>query len=448
MKKIVLIGAGSGFGARLTTDILATPELQDSVIGLCDIHEGRLSQITSYVQTMIDTYKLPAKLESSTDRTTLLPGADYVITSISAGGGAYYGHPYKAEVEIPRKYGIEQTVADTYSVGALFRLLRTGPVHLQICRDIEKYCPNALLLNHTNPMVGLTMLHSMATKVQNVGLCHGVQGTAGEIGHLIGYKESELAYKVAGVNHLAWFLELKDAKTGADLYPLIYDRLADTENEISKKFSRHEAVRIEIMKSFGYFPTESNSHDSEYMTYFRRTPDDLKRYHLSPKEPVADTLKDKRSWMVDGAGEQVAGELTSSNEYTISIIKATITNEPFVFNGNVMNNFLIDNLPHDLCVEVPCIANMHGINPTHIGNLPTHLAGFNIACGTPVQLAVESILERDKQKAFYAVAQDVNAMACTSLDNIKKMFDELWEAEGNLLEWYEKGYTTERCAVN
>lgn len=340
------------------------------------------------------------------------------------------------------------TVADTYSVGATFRLLRTGPVHLQICRDIEKYCPNALLLNHTNPMVGLTMIHSMATKVQNVGLCHGVQGTAGEIGHLIGYRESELAYKVAGINHLAWFLELKDKKTGSDMYPEIYKHLEEDESDHAKWFRKHEAVRVEIMKTFGYFPTESNAHDSEYMTYFRRTPEDLKRYNLRPKEQVSDSLRDKRSWMVDGAGEQVAGELTSSNEYTISIIKAHITNDPFVFNGNVMNNGLIDNLPKDLCVEVPCVANMHGINPTHIGNLPTHLAGFNLACATPVQLAVEAILERDKQKAFYAVAQDVNAMASVSLDNIKKMFNELWEAEGELLEWFDKGYTIERCAMN
>ncbi len=447
--KIVIIGAGSHFGGRLSIDIMSREALRDSTICLCDLHEGRLKEVTRYVESIIEKYNLPTKLESSTDRTKLLPGADFVITSVSVGGGAYYGFPFKMEIEIPRKYGIEQMVGDTYSVGAIFRLLRTAPVQLQICRDMEKYCPDAYLLNHTNPMAGLTMIHSICSSIKNVGICHGVQGTCSRLAKFIGMKDEDVTYKVAGMNHLAWFLEFKRADTGEDLYPLLLETIDNPKTDEQKEFVENEAVRIDIMRNFGYFPTESSRHDSAYMPYFLRNKELMDKYSLKPRI-VKDSMDKVREWQMDGAAddESQIGELRLSREYTSGIMEAILTNRPFHFNGNVMNNGLISNLPGNLCVEVPCFADKHGINTVSIGNLPTHLAGLNLANAVSVQLAVESIMEKNKEKAFYAVALDPNVASSLTLNNIKKMFDEIWETEGDLLEWYWKDHVTERYALD
>lgn len=452
MAKIVIIGAGSGFGSRLSIDIMSREALRDSTICLCDLHEGRLKRVTEYIKATVEKYHLPTRIESSTDRTKLLPGADFVITSVAVGGGAYYGFPFREEMEIPRKYGVDQAVADSYSVGATFRLLRTGPVQLQICRDIEQYCPNAWLLNHTNPMVGLTMLHSLGSSVKNVGICHGVQTTAHEVAEFLGLKDEEVTYRVAGINHLAWFLELQRTDSGKDLYPLLRQTLANPQTEAQKEFLTREAVRIEILNLFGYFPTESNHHDSEYLPYFRRTPELIAHYHLTANRPVPDKLSGMmaRDWMKDSVeGEaQITGELALSREYTSGIMEGILTDRPFRFNGNVMNRGLITNLPSKLCVEVPCFADRYGVNPTVVGDLPTHLAGFDHAVAVCVQLAVEAILEKNREKAFWAVALDPNVAATCSLDSIRAMFDELWAAEGDLMEWFWKDRVTERYALD
>lgn len=452
MAKIVIIGAGSGFGSRLSIDIMSREALRDSTICLCDLHEGRLKRVTEYIKATVEKYHLPTRIESSTDRTKLLPGADFVITSVAVGGGAYYGFPFREEMEIPRKYGVDQAVADSYSVGATFRLLRTGPVQLQICRDIEQYCPNAWLLNHTNPMVGLTMLHSLGSSVKNVGICHGVQTTAHEVAEFLGLKDEKVTYRVAGINHLAWFLELQRTDSGKDLYPLLRQTLANPQTEAQKEFLTREAVRIEILNQFGYFPTESNHHDSEYLPYFRRTPELIAHYHLTANRPIPDKLSGMmaRDWMKDSVdGEaQITGELALSREYTSGIMEGILTDRPFRFNGNVMNRGLITNLPSKLCVEVPCFADRYGVNPTVVGDLPTHLAGFDHAVAVCVQLAVEAILEKNREKAFWAVALDPNVAATCSLDSIRAMFDELWAAEGDLMEWFWKDRVTERYALD
>ncbi|MCX7016420.1 MAG: alpha-glucosidase/alpha-galactosidase, partial [Candidatus Sumerlaeota bacterium] len=223
MLKIVIIGAGSGFGGRLSIDILSREPLRDSTICLVDIHAGRLKQVQRYVERTIEKYRLPTKVVASLDRREVLPGADFVVTSISAGGGAYWGFPYTAEIEIPQKYGIEQTVADTVTVGGVFRFLRTGPVQQQILKDMEDLCPNAMVLNHTNPMAMLIWLHSTASTMRNVGLCHGVQGTTNMLARMMGVPADEVTHTVAGVNHLAWFLELK--RNGEDLYPKLREAI-------------------------------------------------------------------------------------------------------------------------------------------------------------------------------------------------------------------------------
>jgi alpha-galactosidase len=439
MAKIVIIGAGSGFGGRLSIDIMSHEELQHSTICLCDKSPERLELVANYVRRTAEKYGLPTKIEAGTDRTALLPGADYVITSISVGGGAYYGHPYMAEVEIPRKYGIEQSVADTCSVGAVFRFLRTGPVQQQILRDVERICPDAYLLNHTNPMAMLIWLHSVGTSLRNVGLCHGIQHTANQLSAFMGIPTKEWSYHVAGINHMAWFLEMKRGKE--DLYPLLRAKIADPAHQDSK-FMQTERVRLEIMNQFGYFPTESSRHDSEYLPYFRRTPELLAEYGLQPRE-VPNEQPQNRQWMKEtqGDGESApVGELRKSEEYTSGIIKAIETDVPFSFNGNVMNTGLITNLPQGSCVEVPCLVDARGIHPCYVGDLPSHLAALNRSNIAVQELAVQAVLNRDREAAFYACALDPLTSSMLSLPKIREMFEELWAAEGDLLQWFDPSF--------
>ena len=372
MAKVVIIGAGSGFGGRLSIDILSREALQDSTIGLCDIHAGRLRQVAGYVERTIEKHNLPAKVVASPDRKELLPGADFVVTSVSVGGGAYWGHPYRPEIEIPRKYGVDQAVADTVGPGGVFRFLRTGPVQHQFFKDMERLCPEALALNHTNPMAMLTWLHSVDSTVRNVGLCHSVQGATMRLASYIGVPYEEVSYHVAGINHLAWVLEFKRGKE--DLYPLL--RKAMDDPEIYPK----DKVRFEIMRHFGYFPPESGNHHSEYMPYFRQYPDLMNELGLRSREVSVQGAK-VREWMKDTGveGEEGApvGELRRSHEYTTGIMEAVVTNVPFRFNGNVLNHGLIPNLPQGCCVEVHCMADTRGIHPCFAGHLPPQLAALD-----------------------------------------------------------------------
>jgi alpha-galactosidase len=435
MIKIVLIGAGSGFGARLSIDMMSRESLKDCTICLCDINPDRLKKVADYVQSLIYQHNLPTKLVASTERKEVLPGADFIVTSISAGGGAYYGHPYRAEVEIPRKYGLDQSVADTCSVGGVFRFLRTGPVQHQIIRDVERYCPNAIVLNHTNPMAMLTWLHSVDSSVRNVGLCHGIQNTSQEIAKFLNIPWDEVSYKVAGINHMAWFLELRQGKK--DLLPDLWQRIENPVTSTDAEFCKRELVRIEIMKQFGYFPTESSHHDSEYLPYFRRTPQLMKEFNLksnivSNEPPVVP------EWMKETKDR--TSKLKPSEEYTSGIIEAVITNVPYRFNGNVMNNGLISNLPQGSCVEVPCMVDSYGVQPIHVGSLPPQLAALNRSNIAVQELAVHAVLHKDREAAFHACAVDPLTASVLSLKDIRSMFDEIWESEKDLLQWFDPFY--------
>ena len=227
MPKIVIIGAGSGFGGRLSIDILSREALQDSTIALCDIDEKRLADVSDYVRRAIEGHGLPARCIHSADRRELLPGADVVVTAVSIGGPAYWGEPYASEVGIPLKYGIDQAVADTVGPGGVFRFLRTAKEHLQFTKDMEQYCPDALMLNYTNPMAMLTWLHSVGSSVQNVGLCHSVQGTTRRLAQAIGVPYEEVSYLVAGINHQAWVLRFRHR--GEDAYPRLREALDHAE---------------------------------------------------------------------------------------------------------------------------------------------------------------------------------------------------------------------------
>ena len=432
MTKVVIIGAGSQFGGKLSRDILAFPVLQEgAVIALCDTDAEKLARVAHYVQRIIDGHHLPARVESSTDRRALLEGADFVVASISVGGPAYAGFPFTTELNLPfEKYGLSQSVADTIGVGGIFRFLRTAPVQLAICRDMEELCPDALLLNYTNPMAMLTWLHSAASKIANVGLCHSVQGTSHELARYLGVPYAELTYQVAGINHQAWFLKLRHGKE--DLYPRLRACLDDPET------LGRDRVRFEMLRFFDYFVTESTKHCSEYHPYFRRTAELRERYGLD--QWTASEQENVRQWTPDDAPLPT---LELSGEYAAEIIHAMETGKPFAFNGNVMNTGLIDNLPTGCCVEVPCLTDRTGVHPCHIGALPPPLAHLNLSNIAVQELAVRAVLERDRRLAMQACLLDPLTRSVLSLEDTQALFEEIWTAEKSLLPYFEGGGSSE-----
>jgi alpha-galactosidase len=429
MTKIVIIGAGSGFGAELSCDILSQPELRDATIALCDIHEGRLAAITRYMRRVVEANQLGATIISNVDRRALLADADFVVTSISVGGAAYAGYPHNIEVEIPQKYGIEQSVADTIGVGGIFRFLRTAPVQWAICRDMEELCPDALLLNYTNPMCMLTWLHSEGSKIANVGLCHSIQHTSNEISDYIGIPRGELSYLAAGINHQCWYLKLNHH--GEDVYPKLHAALNNAE------IVARDNIRFEMMKHFGYFVSESTVHCSEYHPYFRRTPEMLEQFQLKRRTVAAEPNYDRRPYLSDPENAPLR-DLTVSVEYASQIIRAVVANAPFRFWGNVINHGMIENLPDGSCVEVPCMVDGEGVHPCHVGKLPSQLAHLNLSNIAPQEMAVRAVLEKNREYAFHAVALDPLARSVCTLDQLRALFDELWEAEGTLLSHFDQ----------
>ncbi len=431
MVKIVLIGAGSHFGIRLSLDVLASDAFDGVHIALCDINEERLAKVHGAVKRAIEGHGLNATVSASTDRHELLPGADVVVTSVSIGGGAYFGEPYASEVGIPLQYGISQTVADTIGPGGVFRFLRTGPTHLQFCLDMEQHCPDALLLNYTNPMCMLTWLHSVGSSIRNVGLCHSVQGTTKQIANWLKIPYDEVSYLVAGINHQAWLLKYRHK--GEDMYPRMM-----AEAPTNEGFQK-DSVRTEMMQHFGYFVTESTRHNSEYLPYFRHDREQSESYGIPWEREVRMDAPVRPMWAGDtGAveGEEGIPPLTRSHEYASRIVEAFMTNEPFVFNGNVMNNGLITNLPAVCCVEVPVVVDSEGFHACHIGALPSQCAALNRTNVNVQELAVEAVLHKDREAAYHAVALDPLTAAILPLKQIRAMFEEMWAAEGDRLDYY------------
>ncbi len=429
MAKIVIIGAGSLFGGRLSLDILSREPLRDSTIALCDIDGQRLAQVNRYVSRIIEKHNLPAQCISSTERRELLPGADCVVTSVSIGGAAYWGEPYASEIGIPARYGIDQAVGDTLGPGGVFRFLRTAPEHLQFCMDMEQLCPDALMLNYTNPMAMLAWLHSAGSSIRNVGLCHSVQGTTRKLAQGIGVPYEEVSYLVAGINHQAWVLRLRH--NGQDAYPRLREAVDHEE------IFADDRVRVELMKQFGYFVTESTRHNSEYLPYFRRT-QELRDHFGLPSRTVPSEPARIRDWQKEIGGDGEVPELIPSNEYASGIIEALVTGLPLCFNGNVMNHGLITNLPSGCCVEVPCVVNREGVHACYVGALPPQCAALNRSNIAVQELAVRAVLDRDREAAFHAVALDPLTAAVLPLHQIREMFEEMWQAEGHLLRYFDQ----------
>lgn len=435
MAKITLIGAGSYvFTRNLCNDILLTPALQDSTITLMDIDPVRLAWARDLVQALIDQRGLKARLSATTDRQEAVMGADYVITTFQQGGLA----AYELDIEIPRKYGVEQCVGDTLGPGGVFRSLRTIPVLLDLCDELDEVAPDALILNYVNPMAANCWGISDGSGRPFVGLCHSVQGTSEMLARWAGAPYEEVNFVCAGINHQSFFLEFKRGKE--DLYPKLWQAIQD------EKVYGSEPVRIEMMKYFGYFVTESSGHASEYVPYFRKTPQMIEN-ELVPlfKEPSDHWFDFGRTGgylrhcqhtaqRMEGEFKEVMAEVKGlsrvrSHEYGSAIIEAIETNRPARVNGNVPNFGLITNLPEGCTVEVPCLVDASGIQPAVIGDLPPQLAALNRTNVNVQELIVEATLTGDEEAVYHAVMLDPLTAAVCTLPQIHAMVSEMLQAQ-------------------
>lgn len=435
-KKIAFIGAGSfGFTRGLVRDILTYPALADSTLALMDIDEERLGFIKAAVDRIVEAGNYPAKVIATTNRAEALKDADGVICTILQGGVQVF----RNDIEIPKKYGVDINVGDTRGPAGIFRALRTIPVMLDICHDIERYCPDATLLNYTNPMAMLCRAMQGETKVKLTGLCHSVQGTAMMLASWIGAPIEEITYHCAGINHQAWYLDFK--WNGKDAYPLIREAVKNPE------IYNQEIVRNEMFIHLGYYVTESSGHNSEYNPWFRKRPDLIEKYctHGTGWNPgtyayiLNEYLKVEETWRDNIKAElEKPIDLSRGHEYAASIFNAIFGDGTmFEFNGNVRNFGLIDNLPTGCCVEVPVLASKRGLDPMHVGALPPQLAilnGINAQCE---ELAVEGCIAGDPTMIYHAIAYDPLTSAVLSLAEIKQMVDEMFAANRDWLPQFK-----------
>ena len=436
MVKICFIGAGSTiFAKNVLGDAMLTPSLQDAEIALYDIDENRLKESELMLQTINkNSNQNRAKIQSFSDRKEALKDANFVINAIQVGG---YKPSTVIDFEIPKKYGLQQTIGDTTGIGGIFRGLRTLPVMFDIAKDMEEVCPDAWLLNYTNPMAILTMGMLKATKIKTVGLCHSVQVCVPELFEHLGIKDQynldEFQWKIAGINHMAWLLEIN--RNGKDFYPEIR-RLA---SEIANPHK--DSVRFELMKHFGYYITESSEHNAEYHPYFikKNYPELIEQLQIPIDEYLRRCVDQIAGWETqrDEIVNDGSLEHTRSREYASYIMDAITTGTPTMIAGNVLNKGLITNLPEDCCVEVPCLVDKNGVQPTYVGKLPTQLAALNRTNINVQELTVEAAMTLEKDKIYQAALMDPHANAELSISEIKAMVDELIAAHGDYLPAYK-----------
>ncbi len=437
MPKIAMIGAGSMvFTKNLLGDILSFPELSESTIFLMDIDERRLDLISQLAEMIVKQEGRGAKIASTTNRRKALDRADYVIVTIAVGGL----EAYLPDIQIPDKYGVNQNVGDTLGPGGVFRGLRLIPILLDICRDMEKLCPNALLINYSNPMAISCWAMNKATKIKNIGLCHSVQGTARQLALYIGAPYEEISYWVAGINHMAWFLEFKWKKE--DAYSILRNRIENSKLwDVLGEYGGaklNDAVRFEIFKNFGYFVTESPFHMSEYVPYFRKTKKQIEEFGVFERwwlEHVKNGQAYFKEIEKEVLGKKIKIERTE--EYASYIIHSRETGVPCRINGNVKNKGLISNLPESCCVEVPCLVDEAGIHPCYVGDLPSQCAALNKTNINVQELAVKAALEKNKEAAIQAIMLDPLTSSLLTLDEIRKMVEEMFKAERKYLPQFK-----------
>ncbi|MEK4188679.1 MULTISPECIES: alpha-glucosidase/alpha-galactosidase [unclassified Paenibacillus] len=432
MSKITFIGAGSTvFAKNVLGDCMRTPALQGFELALYDIDLQRLKDSENMLNNIKESSGSTCVVKSYTDRKEALRGAKYIINAIQVGG---YDPCTITDFEIPKKYGLRQTIADTVGIGGIFRNLRTIPVMLDFAADVREVCPDALFMNYTNPMAVLTNVMNTYGGVKTVGLCHSVQHCIPGLFEHLGMDQTGVQAKIAGINHMAWLLEV--TKDGEDLYPEIKRRAAEKQQEY-----HGDMVRYEMMLKFGYYITESSEHNAEYHPYFikRNYPELIERFQIPLDEYPRRCVDQIERW------QQMREELVNnkelkherSHEYASYIMEAIETNVPFKIGGNVMNTGLITNLPKEACVEVPCLVDRSGVTPTYVGDLPPQCAALNRTNINTQLLTIEAAITHKKEHIYHAAMLDPHTAAELSMDDITNMCDELITAHGDWLPAYK-----------
>ena len=439
MAKITFLGAGSTVFARnVLGDCMCTPVLRDAEIALYDIDAKRLEESEIILQAINrNTNEGRARIHTylgTENRKAALRGADFVVNAIQVGG---YEPCTVIDFEIPKKYGLRQTIGDTLGIGGIMRGLRTIPVMEEFARDMEEVCPDALFLNYTNPMAILTGYMLRYTGVRTVGLCHSVQVCTERLLKDLGMEDrlEGASDWIAGINHMAWLLDVRD-KDGRDLYPEIRKRAL--EKNASEK--HEDMIRYEYIRNLGYYCTESSEHNSEYNAFYikNRYPELIDRYNIPLDEYPRRCIRQIKEWEEEKKNILNDGKVTHerSREYASRIMEAVLTNQPCQIGGNVLNTGLIDNLPGDACVEVPCLVNARGVLPCHVGRLPVQLAAMNQTNINVQLLTIEAARTRKREHIYQAAMLDPHTAAELSIDDIRSMCDELIEAHGSYMAMY------------
>lgn len=431
MIKITFMGAGSTvFAKNILGDVMTTPSLRESEIALFDINVERLKESELMLNNINKNLGGHAKIISYTDRKAALSGAKYVVNAIQVGG---YEPSTVIDFEIPKKYGLRQTIGDTLGIGGIFRALRTIPVMLDFAKDMEEVCPDALFLNYTNPMAMLTGAMLRYTPIKTIGLCHSVQGCVPNLFKDLGMEYKDIQWKIAGINHMAWLLEV--TREGNDLYPEIKKRA------LEKEGSHNDMVRYEIMKQFGYYVTESSEHNAEYMPYFIKDkyPELIEKFNIPLDEYPRRCIEQINNWnkMSDELIQNKDLSHERTHEYGSYIMEAMETDIPYKIGGNVLNTGLITNLPSKACVEVPCLVDRSGITPCFVGELPTQLAALNQTNINVQLLTIEAAITKKKDAIYHAAMLDPHTSSELSIDDIKNLCDDLIAAHGNMLPSYK-----------
>jgi len=444
--KITMLGAGSGFTPRLLNDVLRTPGQAGGVIALVDIDRNRLRTMKKLIERLLGNLGIANwKVQASEDRRAVLKGSDYIVNCIEVSGLECVRH----DNDIPAKYGINQCIGDTIGPGGLFKSLRTIPVWLDVLKDAEELCPEAIVLNYTNPMAMMCLAAGRTSFMQVVGLCHSVQGTSHLLAKRAGVPYEEMDWECAGINHLAWFTKLRHG--GKDLYPLLYKKAQqDIAGRPSDPEDENDLVRKDMMLHFGAFITESSGHLSEYLPYYRKRPALIEKFcrgdgYNGGTSFYADNWPTWRKGADDDRMAMVKGEKPieweRSWEYASWIIEAREKNVPFRIHGNVMNETagggaLITNLPSDGCVEVACLVDGNGIQPTRFGMLPPQMAGVCVSNMSMFDLGATAAIERSIEAAIYALLLDPLTAAVCSPAEIKALTLEMFQAEKDFLPGY------------
>ncbi len=424
--KIAMIGAGSVvFAQHLLGDIMSWPELERPHIALMDIDPDRLAVAERMAQKVAAALGAKPKITAHRTRKPALDGADYVINTIQVGGFP----ATKIDFDIPKRYGLQQTIADTNGIGGIFRALRTMPVMVKIAQEMESLCPKAIFINYANPMAMVCWAVTRATSIQTVGLCHSVQGTAMRLARYMGIPYEELVYRAAGINHMDFYLKLE--YRGRDAYPRLRKAMADPE------IRGRDPVRFEAFNRLGYFVSESSEHFAEYVPWFirRDRPDLIERYDIPIDEYIRRCVASDKQWK-RSRREMFSDkplEVHRSHEYCGYILHAHQTGEPYVIYGNVPNDGLITNLPQGCCVEIPCLVDRNGIQPCHVGDLPPQLAGIIRNTVNVHDLTVEGFFTKRRDHIYQAAILDPRAGAELTLDETYSMVDDLFEAHGKMV---------------